>query len=125
MIKIGITGQSGFICTHLFNRMSLFDGEYSMIDFKRSYFSTENELNEFVSKCDVIFHLAGLNRDKDEKNILDTNVLLTKKIIRAMKKTQSSPHLIFTSSIQENNNNNYSILYTYGISSNELSTNGR
>ena len=34
---------------------------------------------------------------------------LLKKILRAIKKTQSSPHIIFTSSIQENDNNSYGL----------------
>ena len=38
MIKIGITGQEGFVGTHLFNTIALFSDEFERVDYDISYF---------------------------------------------------------------------------------------
>ena len=53
MIKIGITGQNGFIGRHLYNYLSLID-DIELIPFERSFFESENLLKEFVSKLSLI-----------------------------------------------------------------------
>ena len=58
MINIVITGQKGFVGTHLFNTLGLSPEKYSLIEFKRSYFDNKVALDSFVSQCDVIVHLA-------------------------------------------------------------------
>ena len=35
MIKIGITGQSGFIGTQLYNTFGLYKDEFEIVDFKK------------------------------------------------------------------------------------------
>ena len=37
MMKIGITGQNGFIGTHLINNLILFPKEFEIINFDRSF----------------------------------------------------------------------------------------
>lgn len=105
MLKIGITGQPGFIGTHLFNFLGLKKDEVIRIPFQDEYFSSENKLEEFVSQCDVVVHLAGVNRHNDPQIIYDTNILLVKKLISALEKTGSRPHILFSSSIQEERDN--------------------
>ena len=61
MIKVGITGQSGFIGSHLFNFLGLKDN-IKRIPFKRDFFENTEDLENFVSQCDVIIHLAAVNR---------------------------------------------------------------
>ena len=41
MIRIGITGQSGFIGTHLANTIYLYKDKYKLVDFDDSYFQNE------------------------------------------------------------------------------------
>ena len=65
MLQIGITGKNGLIGWHLYNRLSLLKDEYDLIDFQRDYFENQILLDEFVSKCDIIIHLAGVNRHND------------------------------------------------------------
>ena len=61
MKKIGITGVNGFIGQHLCNTL-LQNKNFSLIPFKRDFFNNEPKMDEFVKNCDVIVHLAGLNR---------------------------------------------------------------
>lgn len=107
MLKIGITGQAGFVGTHLYNTIGLYPEEFTRIDFKKEYFEDENKLNEFVSECDVIVHLAGMNRHHDPKIIYDTNIGLAKKLIHSLEVINSKAHIIFSSSTQEENENLY------------------
>ena len=60
MINIGITGQKGFVGTHLFNTLGLSKEKYNLIEFKRGYFEDKVALDIFVSQCDVIVHLASV-----------------------------------------------------------------
>jgi UDP-2-acetamido-2,6-beta-L-arabino-hexul-4-ose reductase len=107
MIRIGITGQSGFIGTHLANTIYLFKEKYKLISFEDSYFQNKDLLEDFVKKCDVIVHLAALNRHSQPDEILKTNISLVELLIQALEETNSKPHLIFSSSIQEERENAY------------------
>lgn len=105
MNRIGITGQSGFIGTHLYNFLYIKKDEVTRVPFRDEYFSDEGRLEDFVSQCDVIVHLAALNRHNDPQAIYNTNILLIKKLISACEKTGSKPHILFSSSIQEERDN--------------------
>ncbi len=107
MLKIGITGQNGFIGNHLYNSIGLFKEEFEIVIFEKSIFEEISKLEEFVKKCDVIVHLAALNRHDDDKVLHDTNILLTEKLIKALIQTKSKAHVIFSSSTQEEKDNLY------------------
>ena len=101
MTKIGITGQSGFIGTHLYNTLKYQFSDFKNIPFKKKYFDNLLELNDFVSKCDVIIHLAALNRHENPKTIYDTNIKLVKLLIESMGATNSRPKIILASSCKQ------------------------
>lgn len=105
-IKVGITGQEGFVGSHLYNSLSL-DDSIELIPFNRSYFSNDKQLQKFVSNCDTIVHLAAMNRHDDPQVIYDTNISLVKNLIQACEKTSSKPHIVFSSSSQETRDNLY------------------
>jgi len=105
MPRIGITGQTGFIGTHLYNFFGLKNEEIERIPFEDSFFEDQSMLEEFVRKCDAIIHLAALNRHNDPQAIYDTNILLVNKLVNALEKTGSRPHILFSSSTQEERDN--------------------
>ena len=105
-IRVGITGQSGFIGTNLYNHLGL-AGNIERINFKREYFEDRNALKKFVSRCDVIVHLAGVNRHADPQVIYETNINLSNRLIEACNNSKSIPHIIFSSSTQEKNSSIY------------------
>lgn len=107
MTSIGITGQGGFTGSYLFNLLSLQKDEFKVIPFKKSYFEDQELLQSWVKQCDVIVHLAALNRHHNPQAIYDTNIGLVQKLIQAMESAQTSPHVIFTSSTQEERENVY------------------
>lgn len=104
MIKIGITGQAGFIGTHLYNFLGLYK-KIIRIPFYDDYFSDAMKLEAFVKECDAIVHLAALNRHNDPQVIYDTNLGLVKKLIAALDSSGGRPHLLFSSSTQEDRDN--------------------
>lgn len=107
MIKIGITGQQGFVGSHLYNTIGLFPEEFTRIEFKKEFFEDEILLTEFVEQCDVIVHLAAMNRHNDPQVIYDTNIGLVQKLINALTTTKSKAHILFSSSTQEERDNSY------------------
>ena len=115
MHNVGITGQNGFIGNHLYNRLSLLNDRYSLVYFEKSFFSDKKSLQAFVKKCDIIVHLAGINRAENQEEVYKENMLITDCLINAIKESKSTAHIIFSSSIQETLNN------AYGISKKESS----
>lgn len=107
MLKIGITGQAGFIGKHIYNTLGLTPEKYERIAFKKEYFDVENDLDAFVSNCDVIIHLAAMNRHNDVNIIYNTNVGLVNNLISSLERTNSKPHILFSSSTQEEKDNLY------------------
>jgi UDP-2-acetamido-2,6-beta-L-arabino-hexul-4-ose reductase len=106
MKRIGITGQSGFIGTHLYHFLSS-QKDICCIPFKDEYFENESAFDFFTSRCDVIIHLAFFHRDPDPEKIYNTNSLLTKRLLDSCNRTDRCRHIIFTSSIQEINDTAY------------------
>lgn len=105
-MKIGITGQTGFMGTHLYNFLFLQEN-IECIPFEDEYFNQTEKLNTWVKQCDVIVHLAAMNRHGDPQVIYDTNIDLVKKLIEALEETISTPHVLFSSSTQEERDNLY------------------
>ena len=107
MLKVGITGQAGFVGTHLYNTFGLQPEKYERIPFEDAFFAEKSKLEEWVSSCDVIVHLAAMNRHNDPEEIYQTNISLVKTLIDALEQTNSTPHVLFASSTQEERDNPY------------------
>ncbi len=106
-IRVGITGQEGFVGQHLYNTLGLFPEIFERVNYERSYFDNEFALQQFVSQCDVIVHLAALNRHNDPAVIYDINIALVNKLIKALESNSSTAHILFSSSSQEERDNLY------------------
>jgi UDP-2-acetamido-2,6-beta-L-arabino-hexul-4-ose reductase len=107
MIKVGITGQAGFVGTHLYEYLSLDKEHFSLIPFKDEFFENPSVLSDWVSQCDSIVHLAALNRHNDPDEIYKTNIKLVRKLISALENSGSLAHILFSSSTQEKFDNPY------------------
>lgn len=106
-LKVGITGKEGFVGTHLYNTLGLLPDKYESVVIKKECFQDADALDQCVSRCDVIVHLAAMNRHSDPQVIYDTNIDLVKKLISALERTNSKAHVLFSSSSQEERDNLY------------------
>ncbi len=106
MKKIGITGQAGFVGNHLYTTLSL-DKTVELVSFERDFFNNKAALEDFVVQCDCIIHLAAMNRHDDANVIYNTNLKLVDDLINACLRKNATPHIIFSSSSQEDRDNLY------------------
>lgn len=107
MIKVGVTGSNGFIGWHLCRTLELDTSKFKLNEFKRDWFDDSILLDNFILNCDIVVHLAGLNRHSDDSLIYKTNTSLTEKIIESFNRTGFKGQIIFSSSIQEERENSF------------------
>jgi UDP-2-acetamido-2,6-beta-L-arabino-hexul-4-ose reductase len=106
-IKVGITGQAGFLGTHLYNELGLRPEKFERIPFEDAYFYKPHLMADFVANCDAIVHLAAVNRHADGNELYKINVNLVNTLIGALEQGQTKPHILFSSSVQESLDNPY------------------
>jgi UDP-2-acetamido-2,6-beta-L-arabino-hexul-4-ose reductase len=106
-LKVGITGQAGFVGTHLYNEFGLFPELFERIPFEDSFFESSELLAGFARQCDVIVHMAAVNRHPNSDKLYGINIGLVQKIITVLKSEKIIPHIIFSSSTQESLDNPY------------------
>jgi len=106
-LKIGITGQGGFIGYHISQTIKYKFENDTLVSFQRSFFEDNRALNSFVSSCDVIIHLAGVNRAETDEEVYDSNIQINTFFKEALLHVNFNGHLIFASSAQEDANTLY------------------
>lgn len=105
-MKVLVTGSSGFIGQNLIARLKEFK---DIIIFPYDLNSTAEELDLFTKECDFIFHLAGVNRPKEEKEFLEGNFGFTSTLLNKLKEHKNLCPIMISSSIQARLNNPYGI----------------
>lgn len=105
-MKIGITGSNGFVGYHLTQFFKLND-KNRIVNFHREWFHASDLLDAFVRDCDVIVHLAGINRHESDEELYRLNVEMGQKLADSLARTGSSAHVIMSSSTQEERENPY------------------
>lgn len=99
-MKVGITGQAGFIGSHLAKYVQGRD-DAELVPFDDSFFSNELKLREFVRCCDIVVHLAAASRMPSEEALYNLNVDLVQRLIDAMESEKVKPLVLFSSSTHE------------------------
>jgi len=106
MKRIGITGQAGFIGTHLAQYV-LGRNDLELVPFQDSFFGDSNRLRTFVRQCDIIIHLAAASRMPSEDELYKLNVGLAQQVIDAMEAEGVKPLVMFSSSTHETRDTAY------------------
>ena len=102
-MNILITGSKGFIGSNL--KISLEEENYNIIEFVKE--DSLELLEEKIVNSNIIFHIAGINRTKDNKLFEKVNVHLTKLICDVLIKNNKKIPIFFSSSIQAGNKTKY------------------
>ena|SRR5690554_4487003 len=103
-MKILVTGAKGFIGKNLI--VELKNQGYRDI-FEYDIDSSVEELDVYTKECSFIFHLAGVNRPKDEKEFIEGNFGFTSTLLQYLKKNNNKSTIVLSSSIQARLDNPY------------------
>jgi UDP-2-acetamido-2,6-beta-L-arabino-hexul-4-ose reductase len=95
-MRIGITGIDGFVGWHLHAFLKS-RGCAAVIPCLEKTFQSKEALSDFVSRSDVVVHLAGMNRGRDSE-LYETNIRLTQQLIEICEEGGYKPHIVFSSS---------------------------
>jgi len=103
-LKILVTGAKGFIGKNLI--IELKNRNYNEI-YECDRNTTAKELEEYTKNCDFVFHLAGVNRPKDEIEFMEGNFGFTSILLEKLKENNNKAPILITSSIQAELDNPY------------------
>lgn len=104
VMNVLVTGADGFIGKNLVEALKQRNNyNLKLIDKENS----KIQLIEGILEADFIFHLAGVNRPKDDSEFYKGNQKLTEEIIDVLKSNKKTTPILITSSIQAELNNPY------------------
>lgn len=96
-MRILVTGSNGFIAKNLI--LELRNRGYESL-FLCNRDTSMEELENYVAECDVLVHLAGVNRPQTEEEFYTENVGFTEKIVNILESKNKKITIIFSSTIQ-------------------------
>lgn len=104
-MNILVTGAEGFIGRNLIHRLNqLADSTLKIISYDLD--STSEELDSYIASADVVVHLAGINKPKDNQEFDKGNRGFTEELLEKCEKAKK-PRIILSSSIQAALDNPY------------------
>lgn len=112
-MKVLITGANGFVGKNLVAALeSIRDGKDhvhkikeengvpELVLYKYDMDSTREELDAYCRDADFVFHLAGVNRPKDESEFMEGNFGFSNILLNTLKKHGNACPIMLASSIQ-------------------------
>lgn len=104
IMKILVTGANGFVGKNL--TAELKNRGYGQV-FSYDLDTPESCLDEYCRECGFVFHLAGVNRPREEKEFMEGNYGFTSVLLEKLKKYGNKAPVLVTSSIQAELDNAY------------------
>jgi UDP-2-acetamido-2,6-beta-L-arabino-hexul-4-ose reductase len=105
-MNILVTGTKGFIGKNLIAELK--NRNYTTI-FEYNRETNTSLLDHYCKEADFVFHLAGINRPKDQSEFMDGNYGLTSKLLETLKKYNNVCPVMISSSIQAELDNPYGV----------------
>ena len=103
-MKILITGSDGFIAKNLIEHLKI-DENIQLYLFNKN--DSGSMLEAYVKEVDFIYHLAGVNRPKNNDAFYHGNSGLTKTIVDILQANDKSTPILLSSSTQSDLDNDY------------------
>lgn len=118
-MKILVTGAKGFIGKNLIAELR--NRKYNDI-FEYDRDSNPSLLDEYCKEVDFVYHLAGVNRPKEQSEFMEGNFGFTSDLLNSLKKHNNTCPVMISSSIQAEKDNPYGeskkagedLLFAYG-----------
>ena len=122
-MKVLITGAKGFLGKNLVSNLRL-NKDITIFEYDKD--NTLEELNNYTANCDFVFHLAGVNRPKNNSEFMEGNFGFTSTLLDYLKKNHNTCPIMISSSIQAELNNDYGkskkagedLIFNYGKENN-------
>jgi UDP-2-acetamido-2,6-beta-L-arabino-hexul-4-ose reductase len=119
-MNILITGANGFIGKNLDAELSSSRPDYTLLRYDME--TDPALLDDFCREANFVFHLAGVNRPKEQSEFMEGNFGFTSKLLDCLKKHNNSCPIMLASSIQAELDNPYGaskkagedLLFDYG-----------
>ena len=105
-LKILITGANGFLGSNLIAELK--NSGYRDL-FAYDIDTDDALLDKYTEECDFVFHLAGVNRPKNEEEFMEGNFGFSSKLISLLEKHENKAPILISSSIQAEQNNPYGL----------------
>ena len=102
--KILVTGAKGFIGRNLVVELKN-RGYENILEYDLD--TDKSLLGKYTRECNFVFHLAGVNRPKDEKEFMEGNFKFTSELLNLLKEQNNLVPVLVSSSIQADNANAY------------------
>ncbi len=99
-----VTGANGFVGRNLCSSLELREDVKVL---KYDINNTKQDLEEYLKQADFVFHLAGVNRPKNDGEFITGNANLTQDIVDILKSNGKSTPILLSSSIQAQKDNPY------------------
>lgn len=106
-MKILVTGAKGMVGTALCNNLkNIRDKKNRTRNFTVSEIyeydldSSKEQLNEYCSKCDFVFNLAGVNRPQNNEEFMQGNFGFASELLETLKKYENKAPIMLSSSVQ-------------------------
>jgi UDP-2-acetamido-2,6-beta-L-arabino-hexul-4-ose reductase len=90
-MKILVTGANGFVGKNLIAELN--NRGYKDI-YKFDIDTDKALLHEYAKNCEFVFHLAGVNRPKDEKEFMEGNFGFTSELLNLLKNSSIKIQLL-------------------------------
>lgn len=103
-MEILVTGSEGFIGKNLIAQLNN-EGFNHIQTYTKN--DTVEDLEKYLCSCDFIFHLAGVNRPKNEEEFYSGNTDVTQVLINLLEKNNRKVPILISSSIQAELDNAY------------------
>lgn len=103
-MKILVTGANGFVGKNLIAELRN-KGYEEILAFSRE--TDPSLLDSYTKDCNFIFHLAGVNRPKEEQEFMEGNFSFTSHLLELLKKHHNTCPVLISSSIQAERENPY------------------
>ena len=103
-MNVLVTGSKGFVGRNLCSVLRMMES-IQIVEFDCD--NTSAELEAMLGEAAVIFHLAGVNRPKNDEEFKSGNAGLTEELCAILQRLERTPKIILASSIQAELDNPY------------------